>query len=379
MADLSTDDPERGATIEEPRAERGARRGSGVALADEGADELPALLAIVVGIAILVVALIWPAIRDDDTSVDAGAAATEEEEAAPEPEEAVPATGIDVPTIQALLDSSGIEGLAVSADGSTLVLTGEVADEDTRNLLIDVVSVQPGVEEVDATGLVVVAPEPDDAPAPATPAVEVTAAQVSIVVEGTVPDEATRDALVARAAAVYSAEQVDDRLVVDASVTPPITVNIGGAMTDPVLFDQVATAFEGIDGIEVDASGFALEESSDLEAALNGLDPIQFGSGSATLEPASGPILDEAAALLADNPDVALEIGGHTDSIGGEEGNQVLSEDRAQAVLDALRERGVENDLSAVGFGERRLKVSPDDDDLDAQRENRRIEFRITS
>jgi outer membrane protein OmpA-like peptidoglycan-associated protein len=53
-----------------------------------------------------------------------------------------------------------------------------------------------------------------------------------------------------------------------------------------------------------------------------------------------------------------------------------LSQARADAVKAALEERGVTNELIAVGFGEQRLKISPDDT-AEAQQANRRIEFRI--
>jgi OOP family OmpA-OmpF porin len=144
-----------------------------------------------------------------------------------------------------------------------------------------------------------------------------------------------------------------------------------------VLYDQVAGAFDDVEGANVSAGDFELAQSSDLEAALNGLDPIEFDSGSPRIRAESESILDEAAALLNANPDVALEIGGHTDSIGGADANQALSEARAQAVFDALQDRDVTNDLRPRGFGETRLKVANDEDDPAAQQENRRIEFRI--
>lgn len=382
MAESNTDDElDRGATAGVQGG--GATRGRSPALADEGPDELPALLAFAVSIAVLVIALIWPTLRDDalatDTTADESATeeVVEDESTAVEEteedtvDEAEEAEGglPDLPAIQAALDAE-VAGVTAAADGNTVILTGTVPDEATREALIALAAGQPNVDEVDAEGLVVA--EAGEA------AVAVTAAQVSIVLTGTVPDEATRDELVSRAVAVYSEAQVEDRLVVDAGVQPPVVISIGGAMTDPVLHQQVLTAFDGMDGVEVDAAEFALEESSDLEASLNALEPIQFASGSAVVEPASAPILDEAAELLLANPEVSLEIGGHTDSLGGDEANQSLSEARAEAVLAELQARGVENELTAVGFGERRLKVSPDENDAAAQQENRRIEFRIT-
>lgn len=380
MAQATTDDElERGAAAE---AGSGAGGRGGVPLADEGADELPALLAIAVGIAILFIGMIWPTLRDDAThrggsGEDAAMVqedpetVEEEPETAEEPEtvEEDPALERpDVPAIQGLLDTE-LAGLNASADGRVVTLSGVVPDAATAEALVAQVEAQPNVDSVDN--------QLEIAPA-AGAAVTATAAQVSIVLEGTVPDEATREAIVARAIEVYSEAQVDDQLVVDDSVGSPVSITLTGSMTDPVLYDQVQAAFADLDGVELsDSSSFALEESSDLEASLNGLEPIQFASGSAIVQPASESILEEAAELLTANPDVALEIGGHTDSLGGDEANQTLSEARAQAVLDALVQRGVTNDLSAVGFGERRLKVSPDEDDPAAQQENRRIEFRI--
>lgn len=376
MAQATSDDElERGAAV----GAGSGNRGGGVALADEGPDELPALLAFAVSIAILTIGLIWPTISggsDDDDHRGAVVAAEEPaeddaadeaDEAEPAEEEAAPALP-DIPTIQGLLDGE-ISGLSASADGNVVTLTGLVPDAAAAAAMVAMVEGQPNVDSV--VDQLEIAPSADAA-------VTATAAQVSIVLEGTVPDEATREAIVARAVGVYSEAQVDDQLVVDDSVSPPVSITLTGSMTDPVLFGQVEAAFADLDGVELsDTSGFVLEESGELEASLNSLEPIQFASGSALVEPESQAILDEAAALLIENPAVALEIGGHTDSLGGDEANQTLSEARAQAVLDALVERGVANDLSAVGFGERRLKVSPDEDDPAAQQENRRIEFRI--
>ena len=223
MAEANTDDDlDRGATADSSPS--GGSRGGGVPLADEGPDELPAMLAFAVGIAILVIGLIWPTISDDDHSgtVSDGEAAAEVEEVdeepavggrrgepaeAEEPEEAAPALP-DIPAIQAALDAEAA-GATAAGDGNVVVLTGEVADEATREALIALAEGQPNVDSVDATGLTVAAG--------AEALVEVTAAQVSIVLQGTVPDEATRDAIVERAVAVYSEEQVDDQLVVDPS------------------------------------------------------------------------------------------------------------------------------------------------------------------
>ena len=65
------------------------------------------------------------------------------------------------------------------------------------------------------------------------------------------------------------------------------------------------------------------------------------------------PVLDEAARILLENPDVNVLVEGHTDSIGSEAYNQTLSEGRAGAVKVYLAAKGVGADrLETAGRGE---------------------------
>lgn len=370
MADGITQNGERG---REPQRPKGA-----VALADESPDELPALLAIAVGVAILAIAIVWPTIDPLHQDDHAEVAATEETEEADRAEDAEGAaaepgeskTAPDLPAIVAGLAGIGFGDLDLSADGAVVTATGEVADDAARTRVLDFIAGRPGVESV--VDRLTIAAEVEAVQGDAT----AEAAQASVVLTGTVPDQATSDAIAERAVAVYSEEQVDNQLVIDETRTAPTQITIAGAMTDPVLFDQISAAFDGLEGAEVSTRSITLEESSELESSLNTLEPIRFASGSAIIEPESTATLDEAASLLGDSPIAVVEIGGHTDSRGSEESNQALSQARADAVKAALEERGVANELRAVGFGERRLKVDPDDTP-EAQQENRRIEFRL--
>jgi len=73
---------------------------------------------------------------------------------------------------------------------------------------------------------------------------------------------------------------------------------------------------------------------------------------------------------------VKLEVQGHTDNIGEIDYNQDLSERRAEAVRQALLERGVEaNRLRSRGFGESQ-PIAPNDTE-EGRAKNRRTQFVI--
>ena len=103
---------------------------------------------------------------------------------------------------------------------------------------------------------------------------------------------------------------------------------------------------------------------------------ITFAPGSANIEASARDTVDAIAAIMKDCSDVRMEIAGYTDSQGREEMNLSLSQNRAQAVLNALLTRRIlTTNLTAQGYGE----VDPiADNGSEAGREaNRRIEFRL--
>lgn len=107
------------------------------------------------------------------------------------------------------------------------------------------------------------------------------------------------------------------------------------------------------------------------------LDNIGFEFGKATLTPESKGELDQLADMLIDYPLMRIEVEGHTDDIGSDASNMVLSQDRAQAVVDFLRKRKVEKErITAQGYGETRPLV-PNDNEANRAL-NRRVEFRVT-
>lgn len=86
--------------------------------------------------------------------------------------------------------------------------------------------------------------------------------------------------------------------------------------------------------------------------------PINWNLNSYVLtEKAKNIINNKLLPILANNPTAKLEIASHTDSRGTDDSNQLLSERRAQAVVNYLKERGINPSLLvANGYGEKRLK-----------------------
>lgn len=101
---------------------------------------------------------------------------------------------------------------------------------------------------------------------------------------------------------------------------------------------------------------------------------VFFETGFAALKPTSRAELDRLKNLLDKNPGLRIQINGHTDKVGSEADNQLLSEQRAKAVYDYLLEAGVDaNRLQYEGYGESRPIA--DNDTEEGRRQNRRTEF----
>lgn len=77
----------------------------------------------------------------------------------------------------------------------------------------------------------------------------------------------------------------------------------------------------------------------------------EFGKWTLTADSEAG--LQDLVKMLNDNPNITMEIGAHTDMVGSNEDNRVLSEKRAQSVVDYLIKAGIEKErITPVGYGE---------------------------
>jgi outer membrane protein OmpA-like peptidoglycan-associated protein len=109
-----------------------------------------------------------------------------------------------------------------------------------------------------------------------------------------------------------------------------------------------------------------------------GGDRLRFASGSAALPDAELPDLDRAAELLSERPELTVRIEGHTDSVGSRAMNQSLSQQRAEAVMAALVERGIDpSRLTAEGVGPDRPIAT--NATAAGRSQNRRVEIYVTA
>jgi outer membrane protein OmpA-like peptidoglycan-associated protein len=105
------------------------------------------------------------------------------------------------------------------------------------------------------------------------------------------------------------------------------------------------------------------------------LEGVNFDTNSSHLQSSSTDVLDRVAEGLKSNPDVRVEIGGHTDSQGNDAYNLKLSRDRANAVKDYLIGKGVPaKQLEAKGYGE--SKPISDNKTAGGRAVNRRVELK---
>lgn len=169
------------------------------------------------------------------------------------------------------------------------------------------------------------------------------------------------------------------------------------AYSDPLTGEFLVCLPEGVDyALNASAEGY-LFFSKNYSVAQSGtgkplyldvqLDPIRAGASitlrniffetaSYALLSASTAELNKLLKLMLANPSMRIEVGGHTDNVGKDAANQVLSEQRANAVRGFLVERGIAAErMVAKGFGAGRPVASNESEEGRAL--NRRTEITV--
>ena len=107
------------------------------------------------------------------------------------------------------------------------------------------------------------------------------------------------------------------------------------------------------------------------------IENLFFATNKTVILPQSEQSMSDLANFLLENPSVKIHIVGHTDAVGSDEANQILSEGRANSVRNDLIKRGVAAErMTAEGKGEREFVA--DNDTEEGRQLNRRVEFTIT-
>jgi OmpA-OmpF porin, OOP family len=220
---------------------------------------------------------------------------------------------------------------------------------------------------------------PMAAPAPAVPspvAQKATWDGSKLTLEGNVPDDATKKAIASAAAAKYGADNVIDKLTVDAAAKGPVTVTLLGTVaSDAVKATRGDEAKAYYPAATVDnqltVATAPTAKAEDVQCSDNVAVAATFATGSANLTGDARKLLDAVVPCIKG----PFEVGGHTDNVGKAQANQKLSEARAASVASYLASKGLDaQQLSTKGYGD----TAPIGDNTTAQgkAKNRRIEFK---
>lgn len=206
-------------------------------------------------------------------------------------------------------------------DGTKITLTGELATEADKKRLLDAANASYGVGNV-IDKLTVRAG---------------LAALASVTLTGMVPSEADKTERGEAAAKAFAPATIDNQLLIKAPLAPVVAA--------------VAQAV-----------------APDCSKAMQLR--VTFDTGSAALTSEDKRYLDDVVKCVTS----PMLVGGHTDNVGGDASNLVLSNQRAASVKDYLVGKGVaSNLLSTQGFGER--KPMADNGSAEGRASNRRIEL----
>jgi outer membrane protein OmpA-like peptidoglycan-associated protein len=117
-----------------------------------------------------------------------------------------------------------------------------------------------------------------------------------------------------------------------------------------------------------------LQTRDSVRGLIVNMSDVLFDTGSYTLRTAAREKLAKVSGILLAYPGLKLQVEGYTDSVGSDEFNQRLSEQRASAVRDYLVGQGVSSDaITAAGFGKSRPVAS--NDTIEGRQQNRRVEI----
>ena len=242
---------------------------------------------------------------------------------------------------------------------------------------------------------------------------KVAANGIVLTLSGSVPDQATKTNLINSAEKSFGLSNVVDQIEIKSNIADPIwmdqaraifpllkstirngtfvfkdkTVEVSGEVSGEESKTKILRALDNVAGatltvndqLQTPNSRGSKGKSGPLQTKLNELllgKTVEFDSSSSRLRNDNHKLLDAIVDVLKSDPNVRLEVSGHTDKNGKEEKNIQLSQRRAEAVKKYLVYKGIKSSrIGAIGHGSS-LPIA-DEVTLEGQRKNRRIEFNV--
>jgi outer membrane protein OmpA-like peptidoglycan-associated protein len=120
-----------------------------------------------------------------------------------------------------------------------------------------------------------------------------------------------------------------------------------------------------------------LETRDTARGLIVNMSDVLFDTAKHSLRPAAREKLAKVAGIISGHPGLRLAVEGYTDSVGGDDYNQKLSEDRGSAVRDYLTKEGVAGtSVTSQGFGKAQPVAS--NDTAAGRQQNRRVELVVS-
>jgi outer membrane protein OmpA-like peptidoglycan-associated protein len=290
------------------------------------------------------------------------------------------------------LQSSGFTNVEAQAHGTAVSLSGSYTSEQNPGDATAVVAALGGVSDVEGQ-IWEVSTEELDAPLVAGAPFEAKWENGALTVSGDLSTAEKQSLVASTVAASFSSTNVDSLTVLEGladesawlgsilgllqNVSQQLPVGllrvdgpnryivVSGEVLDKAVRDDLnesitTTAtdlgFDANPAVRVLETGPTVEEVEELQDDLNELildQVVEFEVKSFQLTDVGTALLDDVVAALAEAPEVRVIIVGHTDDRGSEEENQLLSEQRASAVLSYLVSQGLDAErFDSIGYGE---------------------------
>jgi len=181
-----------------------------------------------------------------------------------------------------------------------------------------------------------------------------------------------------KAKVIFSSLDTNYVVSVDQNGKAVLNIEQGVEFTVSCFINESKYEFNEIIYIEKNKNIYeaSIDLQFDLYEKIFEIKNLNFISGKYNIEKQYFEELNNLVLLLTENTDINIEIAGHTDSIGNEVANQILSENRAKSVKSYLVKNNINlNRISCVGYGEK--QPIENNSSAENRKKNRRIEIRI--